>query len=615
MSHYPQLVLAGLIGVVIGVGLGWLAGRARRRALAQEAEQARRRADAAVRAALASLQLNVRQTRSEQPPAGSTGHPRGMATPTSQPSDELGVVTHCVAVTAQAMVVTADRRASEAGLGMLRSGGSAVDAAVAANAVLAVTAPHLCGMGGDLFALVHRRAGGCAPVALNASGPAGSGADPGRLRAEGHAVMPFRHDVRSVTVPGCVDGWLALHERYGRLPLREVFQPAAVHAGDGFSVSPLLAESLALLDANAGAGDLVRAGPAPPGQVVRRPGVARALAAIVTGGRAGFYQGEFGTGLLELGAGYFDPADLARPSAEWVEPLSTRVLGHEIWTPPPNSQGYLTLLALRVAEGLDLPCRPDDPLWPHLLIEAARQAAHDRPSVLHERANVRCLLTAEAVAIRRRAIDPARRGRVGIPAGPGGTTYLAVVDAERLAVSLIQSNCAGFGSHLFEPRTGINLHNRGVGFSLQTGHPAEYRPGRRPPHTLCPALITRPDGSLRAVLGTMGGDSQPQILLQVVTRLLRHGEPPEAAIGAPRWVLTQPDATSFNTWSAPDDVVVRVERAAPEAWVSGLARRGHRVHLSGPGHAFGHAHLIDVAADALTGAADARTGIGAATGY
>jgi gamma-glutamyltranspeptidase/glutathione hydrolase len=512
------------------------------------------------------------------------------------------------------MVVTADRRASEAGLAMLRSGGSAVDAAVAANAVLAVTAPHLCGMGGDLFALVHSRASGGAPVALNASGPAGSAADPERLRAEGHAVMPFRHDVRSVTMPGCVDGWLALHERYGRLPLREVLQPGVAHAADGFSVSPLLAESLALLDATDGAGDLVRAGPARSGQLVRRPGVARALVAISTHGRAGFYQGEFGIGLLELGAGYFDQADLAHSSAQWVEPLSTRVLGHHVWTPPPNSQGYLTLLALRIAEGLDIPARFDDALWPHLLIEAARQAGYDRPRVLYEGADVRPLLTEEALAIRRRGIDPARRGRVGIPAGRGGTTYLAAVDPERLAVSLIQSNCAGFGSHLFEPRTGINLHNRGIGFSLHSGHPAEYRPGRRPPHTLCPALITRPDGSLRAVLGTMGGDSQPQILLQVITRLLRHGQPPEAAIGAPRWVLTDPDATLFNTWCAPDEVIVQVERAAPKAWVTGLARRGHRVHLTDSEHAFGHAHVIELAGDALIGAADARTGCGAVAG-
>ncbi len=231
-------------------------------------------------------------------------------------------------------------------------------------------------------------------------------------------------------------------------------------------------------------------------------------------------------------------------------------------------------------------------------------------------ADVRPLLTTDAVGRRRSAIDARRRASV--PAAPirrSGTTYLAAVDRARMGVSLIQSNAAGFGSHLFEPRTGTNLNNRGVGFSLDPGHPAEYGPGRRPPHTLCPALITRPDGSLRAVAGTMGGDSQPQVLVQVLTRLLRRRQLPGAAISAPRWVLTDRASTGFNTWTAPDDVIVQLERTAPRLWVTGLTERGHEVHVAESGYLFGQAQLIDVTGNELAGAADPRAVLGTADGY
>ena len=181
-----------------------------------------------------------------------------------------------------------------------------------------------------------------------------------------------------------------------------------------------------------------------------------------------------------------------------------------------------------------------------------------------------------------------------------------------MGVSLIQSNAAGFGSMLFEPRTGINLHNRGIGFSLSPGHPAEYGPGRRPPHTLAPALVTRADGSLRAVLGTMGGDAQPQVLLQVLTRLLRHGETPAQAITAPRWRIA-PGLTGFDTWLPGGGAAsLDVEQGAP--WADGLGSRGHDVNVTPYGSAFGHAHLIEVAGGVLGGAADPRALISSAGG-
>ncbi|MFC4112239.1 gamma-glutamyltransferase family protein [Nonomuraea zeae] len=506
------------------------------------------------------------------------------------------------------MVCSVDHLASAAGLTMLDRGGSAADAAIAANAVLSVVAPHLCGLGGDLFALVHDGGAGKGVTALNASGRAGSGADPARLRAEGHVRMPHLHDIRSVPVPGCVDGWHALHARHGRLTMTELLRPAIRLARDGFPASPLMVQGARTAAKRPGGGDFASVRAA--GDRVTRPGVARALQAVAEGGRDAFYLGEFGRGLIELGSGEYTEADLARPGADWAEPLRMRAFGHDVWSMPPNSQGYLLLMSLGIVDGLDLPRSPRHPAWAHLLAEAARVAGHDRLDVLHEEA--KDLLEAAEIARRRALIDPAARLRLRAPARQGDTTYLCAVDGDGMGVSLIQSNASGFGSMLFEPRTGINLHNRGIGFSLKPGHPAEYGPGRRPPHTLTPALITRPDGTLRTVVGTMGGDAQPQILLQVITRLLRHGEEPGAAIAAPRWRLGT-GGTGFDTWDAPDDAVIDLEEGS--TWSDGLAALGHRVAALPYGSSFGHAHLIDVRAGGmLAGAADPRSLVGSAIG-
>ena len=380
-------------------------------------------------------------------------------------------------------------------------------------------------MGGDLFALVHDGSG--PPAVLNASGRAGSGADAGALRSEGHATMPRLGDIRCVPVPGCVDGWVSLHQRFGRLGLGEVLAPAIGYAGDGFPATSLLAAMVPLLGGVAGADDLHPGGVAVrSGQLVRRPGLARTLEAVASEGRDAFYLGEFGRGLIELGAGEYTGDDLARSQADWVQPLGRDLWGARVWTAPPNSQGYLILASALIAAGLDLPEDPDDPLWIHLLVESARQAGHDRPARLHGHADADALLDPDRLDRLRSRIDPDATAARPAPSDDGGTMHLCAVDRRRQAVSLIQSNASGFGSHLFEPSTRINLHNRGLGFSLEPGHPAEYGPGRRPPHTLSPALVTRPDGSLRAVLGTMGGDSQPQVVLQLLARLLARGPAP-----------------------------------------------------------------------------------------
>lgn len=509
------------------------------------------------------------------------------------------------------LVCSIDHLASSAGAELLAAGGTAADAAVAASAVLAVTSPHMCGMGGDLFALVHDRPG--PPEVLNASGRAGSGADPERLRAEGHTTMPRRGDVRAAPVPGCVDGWVALHERHGRRPLAEVLAPAHRLADGGFPAAPMLAFTLPRLAGVTGCDELTTIRPA-VGERVRRPGAARMLAAVAHGGREAFYGGEFGTALLEAGAGEYGVDDLRRPNADWVDPLGIPVWGHHLWTVPPNSQGYLSLAGARIAELVSAGPLPatDDPAWAHLLVEAARLAGHDRLAVLHEGADGVELLAEERLRAAADRFDPHGLSGAVAPAQAGGTMYLCVVDAEGTGVSLIQSNADGYGCHVAAPGTGVLLHNRGLGFSLEPGHPAEYGPGRRPPHTLAPALATRDDGSLRAVFGTMGGDSQPQVVLQLAARMLAGGEEPGDAVAAARFVLTI-EGEGFDTWTGAPQTV-RVESHAPAGWADGLGERGHDVEVAGFDPAgFGHAHAIEVRPDGIrAGAADHRSMTGAA---
>ena len=510
------------------------------------------------------------------------------------------------------LVASADHLATSAGVAVLADGGNPLDAALATNAVLAVTGPHLCGMGGDLFALVHVDGD---IVALDASGRAGSGADAAALRDAGHTTMPFRLHPAAITVPGCVDGWIALHERFGSLPLERLLAPAAGLAEHGFPASPLLVGSLHNVGATARHHlSELSTQATRPGVRVRRPGTATALRSIAADGRDGFYGGAFGAGLLAIAEGQITAADLATSQADWVAPLSASALGVDLHTVPPGSQGYLTLGACRLAERLDLPDDPRHPRWANLLIEAAVAAAADRPAVLHDEADGEHLL--QAIDDRLADVDPGRASRTTAPAAGGDTTYLCAAGLDRagraMAVSLIQSNASGFGSHLVEPSTGINLHNRGIGFSLEPGHPAELTPGRRPPHTLSPVVATR-GADLAAVFGTMGGDAQPQILLQLAVRMFHHGQTPARAIDAGRWALRA--ETGFDTWTSPGTTVVVEEHAADE-WAGPLRDLGHRVEIA-PSYdsAFGHAQAITVDRHGMfAGAADPRAVIGSCAG-
>jgi len=528
------------------------------------------------------------------------------------------------------MVAAADQLAAVAGIGVLADGGSAADAAVATGVAMAVVGPHLCGLGGDVLAMVAPP--GRPPEALLAVGRAASGSDAARMRAAGMTTMPLRGDIRSVQVPGAVDGWLTLHERHGRLPLERVLLPAIELAEDGFPASIMLAFATHLVHEVPGAGELCPDGPLDVGAMVRLPGIARTLRAIAREGRVGFYGGQFGRGLLELGAGHFSPDDLAVNSAQWCAPLRRTAWGHALWTVPPPSQGYLTLAGAAVAERVGLGSDAAAPEWAHLLVEAWRAVGHDRPDVLYDGADGDALLDearldrAAARVSAEHAAPPDVVGGAGDGApgiariGDGDTTHLCACDADGLGVSLTQSNALDFGSHLVEPTTGVFLHNRGVGFSLVEGHPAEIRAGVRPPHTLSPMLVTAPDGPLTHLVGAMGGDAQPQIISQLLARLLLSGEDPAHAISAPRLALDARSAGPFRLWWG-DDLTVLVEADAPAAWFEGLAARGHRTQAISAFDpvAVGCAQIIAVEHRAggdrcLVAASDPRSPDGAAVG-
>jgi gamma-glutamyltranspeptidase/glutathione hydrolase len=499
-------------------------------------------------------------------------------------------------------VAAANHLAASAGAGIMQRGGNAVDAAIAAAGVMAVVAPESCGLGGDLWAVVART--GERPTALNASGRSGSGADPERLRAEGYREMPFKNDVRAVTVPGFVDGLIGLHGRFATRELDELLAPAHRLAEAGFPVSLSLAEKSLVLSAEQREAMFGQRDGLRPGRRLQLARLADVVAAVAERGRAGFYEESVGRALVEAGGGEFSDADMSVANTDWVETLELRAFGRRLWTAPPNSQGYLALSSAWIADQAGLPDDPDDERWAFVLVESSRLAGFDRIDVLHEGADGRGLLAPARLRPRASALgDRASAGLADVYGG-GGTTCICAVDRERTGISLIISNGAGFGSHLTLEDHQIFLHNRGLGFSLAAGHPAEYGPRRRPPHTLTPLAVTDDDLTFEAVLGTMGGDAQPQISLQLLARVLAAGQQPEAAMEARRWVLTRDDASSFHLWNREGLPTVAIEHGAPGAWASGMRRRGYEVteHPAGD-PCFGHAQLIRASADGLLSAA------------
>jgi gamma-glutamyltranspeptidase/glutathione hydrolase len=485
----------------------------------------------------------------------------------------------------------------------MAGGGNALDGALAANAVQGVVAPETCGVGGDLFAIVHEP-GATAPVVLNASGRAGRGVSAEKLRAAGFASIPYSHP-EAVTVPGCVDGWSVLAARFGNLPLARVLEPAIAYARDGFAVSQELASALErrheeLAPQSPATGLYPHGVPPAPGDVVLRPDLASTLESISSGGRRAFYQGATGKAISRATHERITMEDLAAVASDWVEPLALDVFGLTGWTVPPNSQGYLTLAAAWIFEQLDPPRDPDHPDFFHLLIEAYRAAAWDLGDVVADPdfAPLPQKDLVDPLRLVERLAGISRRSAASWPAAtapPGGTAYLCVVDRHSMGVSLIQSNYTGFGGGIGVEGAGFFLHDRGTGFNLVSGHPNELAPGKRPLHTLSPTLWTR-NGRLELLLGTRGGSYQPQLLVQVAAHLLHLRSTPAESQARPRWVIDhQPEQ-------------VRLEASAGEKAAQELASRGHQIELAGEfEQSWGPVSMIQIAESGLrTAAADPR---------
>ena len=512
--------------------------------------------------------------------------------------------------------------ATAAGHAVLLRGGTATDAAVAMAAVLAVVRPHMNGVGGDAFALFYDGATGVV-TALNGSGRAGHRATPSFFTDRGHEEIPGV-GAASVSVPGAVAAWIDAHERYGSLPLEELLAPAIRYAREGFPVSWRLRSDFAAQggDLNDPGRALYLPGGEPPaeGALLRNPALAATLERIAASGRDGFYRGPVAERIadfVEARGGYLTAQDLARHTSTWVEPVSRSYLGHRFWVLPPNTQGVAMLAQMGMAERFDLARMGRGSAdYLHTLIEIKKLAFADRDRWVadpeHSDVPVDRMLDPAYLHARADLIDPTRaatdvRSGIGSPGaggageGPGrrkddgDTVYLTAVDAQGNAVSWIQSLFAGFGSGLLEPETGVLLQNRGALFTLEAGHPNRVAPGKRPYHTLTPSLATR-DRGLAFTIGTPGGDSQTQSILQIVNNLLLFGMSPQAAVEAPRY-------RSYGGTS------VAIEDRVPDPVRDELRDRGHRLRVvHGWTSTFGGAQMIRVepGSGTLTAAADPR---------
>lgn len=494
------------------------------------------------------------------------------------------------------MVVTPHPLATIAGVEALRAGGTAVDAAIAANAMLAVVYCNACGIGGDAFALVWEPAEG------RLHGFNGSGRSPAALTIEavrraGHQAMPTRGPL-PVTVPGAVDAWAQLLERFGRRSFADALMPAAATAESGYTLTGINVRSIEgfLPDFDTAARAVFApSGRAPEsGDTLRQPLLAATLRAIADGGRDAYYGGPIGAEVaraLQEAGGVMTPDDIAAHRGEWVDPISTMYGDVEVATMPPNSQGITALMALNVLEVLAV-----DPAWPtprplpagslldpqrlHAQIEAAKVAWSERDRCVAEPSRALAdpahLLSPGHARWMASRLSPERAHRL-VPTNPpgGGTVYLCAADADGMMVSLIESNFMGFGSGVMGGSTGIMLQNRGAYFSLDPGHPNALAPSSRTLHTLMPGMLLR-DGRAEVALGAMGGDGQPQTMVQLVAALVDDGLDPQSAVDRPRFVAS---TEALGTPLGP----VQIERdGIDERGLAELRARGHDVSLVEP---------------------------------
>ncbi len=495
-------------------------------------------------------------------------------------------VTRSEVLARHGMAATSQPLATQAALEILRRGGSAVDAAIAANAVLGVVEPTGCGIGGDLFALVWD---GKAKTlhGLNASGRSPAGLTLEKLRALcPDGFLPSLGPL-PVSVPGCVDGWFELSGRFGKLPMTEVLAPAVRYAREGFPVSELIARAWQknaemLKDYPGFAAEFL---PAPAkGEVVRRENLARTLERLGKEGRGLFYGGALAEGMaayLAANGGFLTVADFAAHTSEWVAPISTRYRGYDVWELPPNGQGLAALQMLQLLEGFDLAALGFGSAQVlHLVTEAKKLAFEDRARHYADPAfaavPVEGLLAPEYAAARRKLIDPARaaaRVEAGAPRELSrDTVTLATADSEGNMVALIQSNYRGMGSGMTPPGLGFVFQDRGELFDLTPGRPNSYAPAKRPFHTIIPAFVTK-DGEAFLAFGVMGGDFQPQGHVQVLVNLLDFGMNLQEACDAPRFAH---EGSSDPTGIPADGGgALTVESGfAPEV-LEDLAKRGH----------------------------------------
>ena len=530
--------------------------------------------------------------------------------------------TRSVVMARHGMIATSQPLASAAGLAVLQEGGNAIDAAVTAAAVLAVVEPTMNGIGGDLFAIVHdgktRQLRG-----LNASGRAGSGATPEAFAARGLKEMPVRGPL-AVTVPGVVDGWNELLKAHGTITLARALAPAIAYAREGYAVSEIVAdqwiaeEQLLAQDPETAATMMINGRAPRAGQVFANARLASTLEIIAKEGRDAFYRGSIAQKIaadLARRGGHVTAADLAAHHGDWVAPISTNYRGYDVYELPPNNQGIVALEMLNILEGFDLKALGHNSAeYLHLMVEAKRVAFADRNAYLADSAFVpdavlRRLLSKEYATGRRGEIDRAHAAAdykpgtmpVGIAAprhddvidgrDHGDTIYLTAADDKGNVISLIQSLFESFGAGIVAGDTGIVLHDRGAGFRLDAGHPDRIAPGKRPMHTLVPAMVMK-DGKPWLSFGVMGGDMQPQGHAQVLANLIDFGMNVQEA----------GEAARFRHMPAG----VALESAVAADARAGLIARGHRVIERRGAYGGFQGILIDPATGVLMAGSDPR---------
>lgn len=535
------------------------------------------------------------------------------------------------------MVACAHYLATQAGVHILRQGGNAIDAAIAANATMTVVYPSTCSAGGDVFMLIWD-AKTQRLYALNGSGRAPQGMTPELFAAQGLERIPERGPL-TITVPGAVDGWFEALERFGTLAAESIFAPAIGYAEEGMPVTSKLSGWLSqaaepvLKRWESSAGVYLPDDRAPrTGEVLRQPYLARTYRQLAREGRDAFYRGPIArtiTDYVQRVGGVLSLEDMQRHHSDWVEPISTNYRGYDVYEFPPNSQGVAALEMLNIIEGYDLKSLGyQSAECLHILLEAKKLAFADRDRYVSDPDFVDVpleQLLSKEYAVQQRARINLQKAARSVAAGlekDGDTMYLCVADGEGNVVSLIQSLYFGFGSGVVGGDTGMMLQNRGAYFSLDPRHVNYLQPGKRTMHTLTPAMVLR-EGAPYMALGSMGGDAQPQIHVQLLTAMLDFGMNAQQAIAAPRWrsglVRVNPVRGRQEIMQGQRGVdghldrdleeLVMLERRFPSGVPLLLDILGHRTNVVGPwDDGMGHAQaiVIDPSSYIFEGAADPR---------